>query len=117
MSILIGADVGGTKTAVGGIRGRRDPGPGRRPGGRGAARPRAGVRRHRSRKWCAARWRASGRLTGDVLVVGAAGAGREPERDELRKALRGENLAERVVVTTDIEIALAAAFETDPASW
>ena len=51
----------------------------------------------------------AGQLTGDVLFVGAAGAGREPERDELRKALRGENLAATVVVATDIEIALAAA--------
>jgi glucosamine kinase len=57
---------------------------------------------------------AAGKLNGDVLVVGAAGAGRDPERDELRKALRGENLAQRVVVTTDIEIALAAAFAEGP---
>jgi len=55
-----------------------------------------------------------GKLSGDVLVVGAAGAGRDPEREELRKALRGENLAERVVVTTDIEIALAGAFAEGP---
>jgi glucosamine kinase len=51
---------------------------------------------------------------GDVLVVGAAGAGREPEREELRKAIRGENVASNVVVTTDIEIALAAAFADGP---
>jgi N-acetylglucosamine kinase-like BadF-type ATPase len=55
-----------------------------------------------------------GRLTGDLLLVGAAGAGRDPERTELVKALRSENLAERVVVTTDIELALAGAFETGP---
>jgi glucosamine kinase len=55
-----------------------------------------------------------GRLSGDVLMVGAAGAGRDPERSELAKALRGENLAERVVVTTDIELALAGAFEQGP---
>jgi glucosamine kinase len=48
------------------------------------------------------------------LVVGAAGAGREPEREELRKAIRGENVAARVVVTTDIEIALLAAFADGP---
>jgi glucosamine kinase len=53
-------------------------------------------------------------LLGDVLVVGAAGAGREPERDELRKALRGENVATSIIVTTDIEIALAAAFAEGP---
>jgi glucosamine kinase len=56
----------------------------------------------------------AGRLAGDVLVVGAAGAGREPEREELRKALRAENLAPTVVVTTDIDIALAAAFSDGP---
>jgi glucosamine kinase len=57
---------------------------------------------------------AAGRLTGDVLVIGAAGAGRELERDELRKALRSENLATKVVVVTDIEIALEAAFADGP---
>jgi glucosamine kinase len=56
----------------------------------------------------------AGRLSGDILLVGAAGAGREPEREELRKALRAENVAERVVVTTDIDIALAAAFADGP---
>jgi glucosamine kinase len=57
---------------------------------------------------------AAGRLTADVMVVGAAGAGREPEREELRKALRAENIATNVVVTTDIDIALAAAFGDGP---
>ena len=56
----------------------------------------------------------AGLLIGDVLLVGAAGVGREPEREELRKALRGENVASSVVVTTDIEIALAAAFADGP---
>jgi len=46
--------------------------------------------------------------------VGAAGAGRAPEREELRKLLRSENLATTVVVVTDIEIALAAAFDEGP---
>jgi glucosamine kinase len=55
-----------------------------------------------------------GRLSGDVLLVGAAGAGRDPERSELAKALRAENLAARVEVTTDIELALAGAFESGP---
>jgi N-acetylglucosamine kinase-like BadF-type ATPase len=49
-----------------------------------------------------------------ILVVGAAGAGREQERDELRQALRSEDLAEQVMVTGDTEIALAAAFEDRP---
>ena len=53
-------------------------------------------------------------MTGDVLVVGAAGAGREPERDELRTALRNGTIAAHILVTTDIEIALAAAFADGP---
>ena len=41
-------------------------------------------------------------------MVGAAGAGREPEREELREgAPRGKPGRPSVVVTTDIEIALA----------
>ena len=49
-----------------------------------------------------------------ALVVGAAGAGRDPERSELRAALASERLAATVRVVTDIEIALAAAFDRAP---
>jgi glucosamine kinase len=111
--ILIGADVGGSKTAVGVSDGEtilaRADGPGAavRPGRALAS---AAVIAEVVRQALAG----SGRLTGDVLYVGAAGAGREPERDELRKALRTENLAPHVVVATDIEIALAAAFDDGP---
>src|SRR5688500_19589059 len=111
--ILIGADVGGTKTAVavaedGKVIGRAD-GPG------GAVRPgRALVAATTITEVVRSALSAAGRLAGDVLVVGAAGAGREPEREELRKALRAENLAPTVVVTTDIDIALAAAFSDGP---
>ena len=113
MPILIGADVGGSKTAVGISEGgdvlARAEGPGAavRPGRALAS---AGMIAEVVRRALAG----VGRLTGDMLVVGAAGAGRDPERSELAKALRGENLAERVVVTTDIELALAAAFESGP---
>jgi glucosamine kinase len=111
--ILIGADVGGTKTAVavsvdGEILGRAEgPGAAVRPGRALASASTIVevVRRALS---------AAARLTGDVLVVGAAGAGREPEREELRTALRSENLVSHIVVTTDIEIALAAAFADGP---
>jgi N-acetylglucosamine kinase-like BadF-type ATPase len=111
--ILIGADVGGTKSAVavsqdGKIIGRAEgPGAAVRPGRALASASTIVevVRRALS---------AAGRVTGDVLVVGAAGAGREPEREELRTALRNENVVSHVVVTTDIEIALAAAFERGP---
>ncbi|HET6578021.1 MAG TPA: BadF/BadG/BcrA/BcrD ATPase family protein [Gemmatimonadales bacterium] len=111
--ILIGADVGGTKTAAGVSDGERmmaraeGPGAAVRPGRALAS---AAVIAEVVRQALAG----AGRLTGDVLYVGAAGAGREPERDELRKALRTENLATRVVVATDIEIALAAAFDEGP---
>jgi N-acetylglucosamine kinase-like BadF-type ATPase len=107
--ILIGADVGGTKTAVAvsdgeKILGRADgPGAAVRPG-------RALASASTITEIVRSALSVAGRLTGDVLVVGAAGAGREPERGELRKALRAENVAVQVEVTTDIEIALAAAF-------
>jgi glucosamine kinase len=110
---LIGADVGGSKTAVGVSDGERvvaradGPGAAVRPGRALAS---ASVIAEVVRQALAG----AGRLTGDVLFVGAAGAGREPERDELRKALRAENLAPTVLVATDIEIALAAAFDDGP---
>ncbi|HEX6104568.1 MAG TPA: BadF/BadG/BcrA/BcrD ATPase family protein [Gemmatimonadales bacterium] len=113
MPFLIGADVGGSKTAVGISEGgevlARAEGPGAavRPGR--ALASAAGIAEVVRRALAMV-----GRLTGDVLVVGAAGAGRDPERSELRKALRGEGLADRVEVTTDIEIALAGAFEEGP---
>src|SRR4051794_30017318 len=110
---LIGADVGGTKTAVGvsvdgQIVGRAEgPGAAVRPGRALASASTIVevVRRALS---------TAGKMTGDALVVGAAGAGREPEREELRTALRSENLVTSVIVTTDIEIALAAAFAEGP---
>jgi N-acetylglucosamine kinase-like BadF-type ATPase len=49
-----------------------------------------------------------------ALVVGAAGAGQEPQRTDLEHALRAAALAEHVRVTTDIEIALVAAFGEGP---
>ena len=111
--ILIGADVGGSKTAVGVSDGEKilaraeGPGAAVRPGRALAS---AAVIAEVVRKALAG----AGRLNGDVLYVGAAGAGREPEREELQKALRGENLGAVVTVSTDIEIALAAVFDAGP---
>ena len=111
--ILIGADVGGSKTAVGVSDGEKilaradGAGAAIRPGRALAS---ASVIAEVVRQALAG----AGRLNGDVLYVGAAGAGREPEREELRKALRAENLAPVVVVSTDIEIALAAVFDNGP---
>lgn len=113
MSILIGADVGGTKTAVAVSEGGKIIGHAEGPGA--AVRPgrslvSAGIIADVTRQALSA----AGKLRGDVLVVGAAGAGRQPEQNELQLALRGEALAERVVVTTDIEVALAGAFGDGP---
>jgi glucosamine kinase len=113
VTVLIGADVGGSKTAVGVSEGHevlaRAEGPGAavRPGRALAS---AGMIAEVVRGALAQ----LGRLSGDVLLVGAAGAGRDPERTELAKALRAENLASRVEVTTDVELALAGAFESGP---
>lgn len=106
---LIGADVGGSKTAVAVSDGNtvlaRAAGPG------AAVRPGRALASAATIAEVVRRALASiGRLRGDVLVVGAAGAGRAAEQEELQATLRGEALADRVVVTTDIEIALAAAF-------
>jgi N-acetylglucosamine kinase-like BadF-type ATPase len=48
------------------------------------------------------------------LVVGAAGAGREPERGELERALAAAGIADAVRVTTDMEIALVAGLGREP---
>lgn len=50
----------------------------------------------------------------DVMVVGAAGAGSDAPRAALKAGLELANLAHRVHVTTDAEIALAAAFGGEP---
>ncbi len=111
--ILVGADVGGSKTAVGVSDGTTVLA--RAEGSGAAVRPgRALISSSIIAEVVRQALAGAGRLSGDVLYVGAAGAGREPEREELRKALRGENLATRVVVSTDIEIALAAAFDEGP---
>jgi len=50
----------------------------------------------------------AGYLRADCLVVGAAGAGNATDADELRAALVREGMADRVIVTTDVLLALAA---------
>lgn len=107
--LIIGVDAGGTKTAVMVAREgqvvSRGTGPGAKMrSGRGiacAATIAEVVRRALAQ---------AGATRGDLLIAGVAGAGREAEREELRQAFRTETLAERVVVTGDTEIALAAAF-------
>lgn len=113
MSIVIGVDAGGTKTTV--LVADGDKLIARSAGTGGAIRPGRALQAA-SRITMAIR-RAltdAGLLHGDVLVVGAAGAGREPERGELRESLRMERLAEKVLVIGDLDIALEAAFGTTP---
>src|SRR5688500_9800748 len=106
--VLIGVDGGGTRTSVtvsrgGEIVGRAEgPGSAVRPGRSlvSATTIADAVRRALS---------AAGELMGDVLVAGIAGAGRETEAREVQQALRGEGIARKVVVTTDIAIALEGA--------
>ncbi len=113
MSIYIGVDAGGTKTAV--LVANGDRVIARAIGAPGAVRPGRALPAA-SRITAAVRHALTdaGLLHGDVLVVGAAGVGRDPERTELRESLRGERLAERVIVTGDLDIALEAAFGVKP---
>lgn len=109
MTVLIGVDVGGSKTAAaletadGTMHRAAGAGAAVRPGKALAS---ALVIAEVARQVLGR----TDRLHADVLVVGAAGAGRALERNSLRDALRAEAVADRVHVTTDIEIALEAAF-------
>jgi glucosamine kinase len=107
--ILVGADAGGTKTSV--VIGDGHAILGRADGSPGAIRPgRALVAASAIADAVRRGFTAANVLEADVLVVGAAGAGREHERLELERSLKSERIVKRVLVTTDIEIALAAAF-------
>lgn len=111
--IIVGVDAGGTKTVVIVAEGdkvlARASGPGAKMrSGKGIAC--ATVIAEVARRALAE----TGRLRATILVAGVAGAGREEERDELRQALRSEDFVERLIVTGDTEIALAAAFGDRP---
>jgi len=113
MSVVIGVDAGGTATTAAVW---RDGAPlARAVGGAGAVRPtRAVAAATRIADTVRTALSEARLLRGDVLVVGAAGVGREEERQELRAALRNHDLAGRLVVTTDVELVLASAFGTGP---
>ncbi len=113
MSLVIGADVGGSKTIVvaevdGRIHARvRAVGAALRPDMvlRSATTIADAIRKTLV---------GTGRISADAVVVGAAGAGRLEEAKELARALRAEELADTVRVMTDGEIALVAAFGQSP---
>lgn len=113
MTIFAGADVGGSGCRA--MVCEHDTVLGRAEGLGGAVRP---GRALHAASTIAATIRlalsAAGRLRADALVVGAAGAGRDPERSELESALRRERLADHVLVTTDVALALADAFGEEP---
>jgi glucosamine kinase len=109
-SLLVGADVGGTKSTVAVAPAHRAV-RARATGAGAALRPGRALASSTAIAELVRRVLAeAGQLTADALVVGAAGAGREQEREELAAALRSEGIARRVSVTTDVEIALVAAF-------
>ncbi|MGH7561713.1 MAG: N-acetylglucosamine kinase [Gemmatimonadales bacterium] len=113
MPLFAGADVGGTKTSV--LLAEDDRELARATAAGAAVRPgRALVSSSRIASAVRSVLAQAGKLEADVLVVGAAGAGREPARSELREGLRIEHVAGRVVVTGDVDIALEAAFGEGP---
>lgn len=110
-AVLLGVDSGGSHTAVvvGDVHGRviaraEGPGSAMKPGG---AERSAAVIQDVARR---AVTQAKLELPVTLALVGAAGAGRAPEREELAAALLLAGVARRVDVRGDIEIALAAAF-------
>lgn len=111
MKTLIGVDAGASHTTAavadehGTVLVRAEGGPGAvRPGAAAAAALRiVETCRDALRK-------AEREVRGDVLVVGAAGVGREEEWLALRASLEETGLAPRVIVTTDGAIALQSAF-------
>lgn len=111
--LVLGADVGGTSCRIGLFDGaselQRAEGPG------GSMRSGLGTEvAERIAAMAKPLMSRSGSRRVDVLVVGAAGAGRESERQELQAALELRHLAWRTVVTTDAELARAAAFGDAP---
>lgn len=107
--IVLGADLGGTSCRVALFDGATERG--RAEGSGGAMRSGLGATRADEVAALAAPLlHRAGIKRADVLVVGAAGAGREHEREELEGALAGRHLAWRTTVTTDAELARAAAF-------
>ncbi len=107
--IVIGADVGGTSSRVALFRGDTE---------RARAEGRGGPMRAGNGEALAERLAELARPLllredsprADAFVVGASGAGRSAEREELRAAIERHRLAWKVIVVGDAELARAAAF-------
>ena len=109
--IVITADVGGTKTTVAITR------DGERliqiRGGGAAVRPgRALISATAIADLVRSALAQAHLLRADALVVGAAGAGRVSDAEEIRSALGREHIADRVMVVSDVALALAALGES-----
>ncbi len=105
--IVITADVGGTKTSVAITKGDErlchviGPGAAVRPGrALASATIVAGLLRGALAE--------TRLLRADAVVIGAAGAGRTTDAEELRIAVTRERIADRVVVVSDVALALEA---------
>src|SRR5437879_4813300 len=114
-AILLGADAGGSHSAVaigredGTVLGRAEgPGAAMRPGGAAAS---VVVLADIARR---AATQAVVSLPVDRAVVGAAGAGRAQEQQELAAALVAAGIARAARVLADAEVALATAFRSAP---
>src|SRR5256886_13694070 len=114
-ALLLGAGAGGSHSAVavgaedGTVLGRAEgPGAGRRRGGAAAS---VVVLADIARR---AATQAVVSLPVDRAVVGAAGAGREQEQQELAVALVAAGIARAARVLADAEVALATAFRSAP---
>ena len=110
-AILLGIDAGGSHTTV--VVGDRDAQVLARADGPGSAMKPGGAQRSATVMFDVARRAAAQAgisLPATLALVGAAGAGRAPEREALAAAMVAAGVAERVEVRGDIEIALAAAF-------
>ena len=111
--IVLGADVGGTSSRVALFRDGTERGRVEGPGGP----MRAGEGERLASQLAALARQLLQRIKStraDTMVVGAAGAGRDLERDELQAAVARQRLAWRTIVTTDAELACAAAFGGGP---
>ncbi len=105
--IVITADVGGSKTTVAVTRDGTRIGENRGPGS--AVRPgRALVTATTVADLIRSTLAQANLLRADAIVVGAAGAGRPADAEEIEAALGRERIADRIVVVTDVVLAFEA---------